>query len=342
MDALDVKVTLDTNLEFIEPILDEANFRYTIKPINPKYEILWKLYQKQLSCMWKAQEINYNEDYNDFIKLSPDEQNVIKMILAFFAASDGIVNFNLRERFLTEIKVTEAQVAYGFQLMMENIHGEVYSDMLINIIKDSEERIKLFNAMKTIESVKKMTDWALKWISSTKSIGHRLIAFAIIEGVFFSGAFAAIFWLKKTRGDGKLFMEGLIKSNRFISRDEGLHLNFACALYSFIIKRVSVDEVCELVNEALVISNEFCKDTIRVDMIGMNLEMMTNYIKYMCDYVLVSLGYEKMYFTTNPFDFMDTIGLDNKDNVFENRTDAYQSANNDDTANWVFTIDDDF
>jgi ribonucleotide reductase beta subunit family protein with ferritin-like domain len=342
MDESDRKVTSEKDSEFIEPILDESNFRYTIKPINPKYEILWKLYQKQLNSMWKAQEIDYTNDYNDFIKLTLDEQNVIKMILAFFAASDGIVNFNLRERFLTEIKITEAQVAYGFQLMMENIHGEVYSDMLINIIKDTEERTRLFNAMTTIESVKKMTDWALKWISSKDSIAHRIIAFAIIEGVFFSGAFAAIFWLKKTRGDGKLFMEGLIKSNRFISRDEGLHLNFACALYSFIVKRVSVKEVYELVNEALLISSEFCRDTIRVDMIGMNLDMMNDYIKYMCDYVLVSLGYEKLYLTSNPFDFMDTMGLDNKDNFFENRSDAYQSAHNEDTANWVFTIEEDF
>jgi ribonucleotide reductase beta subunit family protein with ferritin-like domain len=342
MDESDRKDTSAEDLEFIEPILDESNFRYTIKPINPKYEILWKLYQKQLNSMWKAQEIDYTNDYNDFIKLTVDEQNVIKMILAFFAASDGIVNFNLRERFLTEIKITEAQVAYSFQLMMENIHGEVYSDMLINIIKDTEERTRLFNAMTTIDSVKKMTDWALKWISSRDSIAHRIIAFAIIEGVFFSGAFAAIFWLKKTRGNGKLFMEGLIKSNRFISRDEGLHLNFACALYSFIVKRVSVKEVYELVNDALLISNEFCRDTIRVDMIGMNLDMMNDYIKYMCDYVLVSLGYEKLYLTSNPFDFMDTMGLDNKDNFFENRSDAYQSAHNEDTANWVFTIEEDF
>lgn len=330
---------------FIEPVLDEANFRFTIKPINPKYEILWKLYQKQAESFWKAQEIDFSKDYDDYIKLDKDERHFIKMVLAFFAASDGIVNFNLRERFLKEIKITEAQVAYGFQLMMENIHGEVYSDMLINIIKDSSKRDKLFNAIKTIEPVKKMADWALKWITSNNerdTIGHRIIAFAIIEGVFFSGAFAAIFWLKKTRGNGKLFMEGLIKSNKFIARDEGLHTNFACALYSFIVNKVSKEEVTNMFNDAVNISYEFCKDAIKVSMIGMNLDMMFDYIKYVSDRLLVSLNYDKLYNTVNPFDFMETIGLDSKDNFFESRPDAYQTAHNDNTANWTFEITDDF
>ena len=326
----------------IEPITDIINIRYTIKPIDTRYEILWKLYQKQQDSYWKGQEIDFSDDYNDFIKLSVDEQYFVKMVLAFFAASDGIVNFNLRERFMREITIMEAQVAYGFQLMMENIHGEVYSDMLINIIKDNNEKTLLFDAIKTIPSVKKMADWAFKWIDSKDSIAHRIIAFAIIEGVFFSGAFAAIFWLKKTRGDGKLFMEGLIKSNRFISRDEGLHCNFACALYSFIINRVSNSEIEHIFKEATDISFDFCKNAIRVDLIGMNLNMMDTYIKYVSDRLLVMLGYNKIYMVSNPFDFMESIGLDNKDNFFENRPDSYQSAHNDKTANWKFSIVNDF
>lgn len=331
-----------TEKVFIEPILDDTNFRFTIKPINPKYKKLWELYQLQQDAFWKAQEIDFTHDFEDYIRLNKDEQHFIKMVLAFFAASDGIVNFNLRERFLVEIKIAEAQIAYGYQLMMENIHGEVYSDMLINIIKDSRERDVLFNAIKTIPSVKRIADWAMKWIESKDSIAHRLIAFAIVEGVFFSGAFAAIFWLKKTRGQGKLFMEGLVKSNRFISRDEGLHCNFACALYSYIVNRVSVEEVYQMFDEANEISMQFCKEAICVDMIGMNLDMMNDYIQYVSDRLIVSLNYEKHYNKKNPFDFMDTIGMESKDNFFENRPDAYQAAYNDDTANWEFKIVEDY
>lgn len=333
----------DTLQTFIEPLLDEANFRFTIKPINKKFDILWRLFKKQEESFWKAEEIDFSQDYTDFLMLNSHEQHFVKMVLAFFAASDGIVNFNLRERFLTEIKVTEAQIAYGYQLMMENVHGVVYSDMLINIIKDEKERETLFNAIKTVPSVKKMADWALKWIESKDSLAHRIIAFAIVEGVFFSSAFAAIFWLKKNRGHGKLFMEGLIKSNRFISRDEGLHSNFACALYSFIVKRVPEEEVYEMFKDAVGISAEFAKDAIKVDMIGMNMDMMIKYIEHVSDRLLVSLGYKKLFNSTNPFDFMETIGLLAKDNFFENRPDAYQMAYNEkNTADWTFTVLEDF
>jgi len=249
----------------------------------------------------------------------------------------------LRERFLREIQPTEIQVAYGFQLMMENIHGEVYSDMLFNIVRDPDERKKLFDAIQTIDSVKKMSDWALKWIEDKSSIGYRVMAFAIVEGVFFSGAFAAIFWLKKQRGNGKLFMEGLIKSNRFISRDEGLHVTFACALYSKIKNRVPVDDVYTMFKEANYISRMFVEDAIKCKLIGMDMEMMYTYINYVSDRLLVSLGYEKLYNVKNPFEFMETIGMLSKDNFFENRPDAYQKSHNENNKDeWTFEILNDF
>jgi len=327
----------------IEPLLSKDNFRFTIKPINPKYGIFWKLYKKQQSCNWIAEEIDFSKDYHDFQTLNSDEQHFVKMILAFFAASDGIVNFNLRERFLKEIMVTEAQVCYGYQLMMENVHGEIYSDMLLNIIKDNDERVHLFDAINSIPSVKEMADWSLKWISSTDSFAKRIIAFAIVEGIFFSGAFAAIFWLKKQRGAGKLFMEGLIKSNRFISRDESLHVNFACVMYSFIVGRVDEHEVQDMFKEAVDISYRFTTEAIKCQMIGMNSDSMFNYIKYVADRLLIFLNYKKMYYVANPFDFMETIGLLNKDNFFESRPDGYQKSHNENNnASHEFVIKDDF
>lgn len=326
-----------------EPLLDKKNFRFTVKPIDPKYEMLWKMYKKQQESYWVAEEIDFSKDYDDFITLTNDEQHFIKMVLAFFASSDGIVNFNLRERFLQEIQVVEAQIAYGFQLMMESIHGEIYADMLINIVKDPEERLKLFNAIENVHSVKQMSEWALKWIESTDSFGHRLIAFAIVEGVFFSGAFASIFWLKKQRGSGKLFMEGLVKSNKFISRDESMHQNFACAMYSYMVKKVSVDDVTKMFTEAVRISEKFVVDAINCKLIGMNVDLMNKYIRYVSDRLLILLGYEKMFGDENPFPFMESIGLMSKDNFFENRPDAYQKSHNEDNKeSWSFAKTDDF
>lgn len=327
----------------MEPILNKENFRFTIKPINSKYEIFWKLYKKQQECYWVAEEIDFSKDYDDFKKLSKDEQHFVKMVLAFFAASDGIVNFNLRERFLREIAITEAQVAYGFQLMMESIHGEVYSDMLMNLVKNPEKRQQLFNAIETVPSVKKMADWAFRWIESKDSIGHRIIAFSIVEGIFFSSAFASIFWLKKHRGNGKLFLEGLVKSNRFISRDESIHTLFACTLYSFVVNKVSRSDVVAMISEANEISSEFVNDAIKVRLIGINSEAMNQYVNYVSDRLLVMLGYEKLYNTTNPFDFMESIGLLSKDSFFETRPDAYQKSHNENnSSNWKFEILDDF
>lgn len=326
-----------------EPILDKKNFRFTIKPYDPKYEILWKLYKAQQESFWTAEEIDFSKDYDDLITLSPDEQHFVEMVLAFFASSDGIVNFNLRERFLQEIQIVEAQLAYGFQLSIEGVHGEIYSDMLINIVKDPVRREELFNSITTVPSIKKMSEWALKWIESKDSIGYRLIAFAIVEGVFFSGAFAAIFWLKKHRGNGKLFMEGLIKSNRFIARDEGLHTMTACALYSFVVNKIPKEDVNKIFEEAVEISNEFVNDAIKCKLLGMNPELMNNYIKCVADRLLVMLGYQKIYNMVNPFDFMDTIGLLSKDNFFETRGDAYQKSHNEGNKDkWNFELIEDF
>lgn len=334
---------LETSNVTEEPILCEDTFRLALLPLNTKYQILWDSYKNQLNCFWKAEEIDMSKDYDDFCTLNKDEQYFVKMVLAFFSQSDGIVNFNLRERFMKEIKVTEAQTAYTFQMMMENIHSEVYSLMLLNLIKDIRERDLLTDSIKTVSAIKKIADWAFKWIESSHSIAHRIIAFAIVEGVFFSSAFAAIFWLKKIKSDNKYFMQGLVKSNKFISRDEGLHTDYACALYSFIVNRVPKEDVHTMFDEAVKISQEFSRDAIKIEMIGMNADLMDQYVKYVADRLLVMLDYDKLYSATNPFPFMDTISLTTKDNFFETRPDAYQSAYNEkNTANWEFKILSDF
>ena len=334
---------VNNELYLDEPLLNKNNFRYTIKPYDKQYEILWQLYKKQESAFWTAEEIDFSKDYDDFLTLSKDEQHFVEMVLAFFASSDGIVNLNLRERFLQEIQIVEAQGAYGFQLAMEFIHGEIYSDMLINIVKDENKKKELFGAISNVQSIKKISDWAIKWVSSDDCFAQRLIAFAIVEAVFFSGAFAAIFWLKHTRGTNKLFMEGLIKSNKFISRDESLHAMFACALYSFVNNKPPLNVVHDMFKEAVEISNEFTNDAIQVKLLGISNKSMNEYIKYVSDRLLVMLGYEKMFNASNPFDFMETIGFISKDNFFETRPDAYQKAHNEENKEkWQFTIIDDF
>jgi ribonucleotide reductase beta subunit family protein with ferritin-like domain len=313
-----------------EPILDPVNSRFTIEPIL--YPDIWNSYKAQQNCYWRAEEIDFSKDYDDYCKLSSDEQHFIDMILAFFAASDGIVNFNIRERFLNEIQIIEALTAYSWQMMMENIHNEVYSKMLMNIVKDSARRDKLFNAIKTVKSVKLMADWAFKWIASSASFAHRLVAFAIVEGIFFSGAFAAIFWLKKYRSKGEHFLNGLIKSNEFISRDEGEHARFAVLLYSHLKFKLPKDDIYNILKEAVEISKQFNDDAIPCRLIGMNNELMNQYIEYIADRLLLLLNYPKLYNATNPFEFMETIGLNKKTNFFEHRPTDYQSANNSDNV----------
>jgi ribonucleotide reductase beta subunit family protein with ferritin-like domain len=328
----------------IEPITDPAKFRFTMKPIDPVFMPIWKIYKKQQETNWTAEEIKYtNADVVQFESLKPEEQHFLKMVLAFFASSDGIVNYNLRERFLVEFTPPEIQAAYAYQLMMENVHSEVYSDLITEIIKDPQERDRLLDSIKEIPEIKRMADWAIKWIHSKESISTRLIAFAIVEGVFFSGMFASIFWLKKQRAAGTLFLEAIVKSNRFIARDEGLHVTFACTLYGYIVNRVSQNVVHDMFREANEISIDFMNNAIKCDMIGMNQTLMSQYINYVSDRLLYMLGYEKIYNVTNPFDFMDTISLLSKDNFFENRPDAYQKAHNEDNKdNWGFELLDDF
>ncbi len=312
-----------------EPITEEDQLRYVAKPINTKYQRIWDLYKTQQALYWTAEELKYSsKDTDDFNSLKPEEQYFLKQVLAFFASSDGIVNYNLRERFLQEFKPYEIISAYTWQMMMENVHSEVYSDLIINIIKNQEERESLLNSFKESGPVKKMMDWAIKWIHSQDSVATRLIAFAIVEGVFFSGMFASIFWIKKTRSSGSYFLEAIIKSNKFISRDEGMHVEFACELYKHIVNKVDKDKVYEIMKEANEISAEFMTTAIKCDMIGMNSRLMIQYINYVSDRLLIMLGYEKIYNVSNPFDFMDTISLHSKDNFFENRPDSYQSAHN--------------
>ena len=325
----------------IEELESDENFRLTINPINPKYKILWDLYKKQKACYWVEEEIPYDKDKDDFETLNNDEKHFIKYILAFFAASDGIVNFNLRERFLREIKVVEAQLCYGFQLDMENTHGIVYSKLLENIVDDKTEYTYLLNAIQNIPSIKKMSDWALKWTNGNFPLGQRIIGYAIVEGIFFSGAFASIFWLKK--GKQELFMPGLVKANEFIARDEGMHTNFACLLYRFISNRIDEQDVYNMIKESVEINQEFICEAISCKMIGMDQQSMATYIKYVADRLLMYLNYKKIFNVENPFPFMETIGLSIRNNMFENRTTDYQKSHTvNNNANWEFKKDDDF
>jgi len=310
----------------MEPILNEENSRFTTYPIQ--YKGLWDLYQKQLSSFWKPQEVDLSKDYDDFMELNKDEQHYIKRILAFFAASDGIVNFNLSKRFLQEIKIMEATTCYTFQMMMENIHGEMYSLMLDNLIKDSYEKEHLFNSIKSVESVKSLSDWAMEWIDSDLSFAHRVIAFAVVEGIFFSGAFASIFWIKRYKSNGRLFLQGLVKSNEFIARDEGMHVDFACEIYKLLKDKLDKDIVYKIIDNGVKVAKNFMDDALPIRLIGMNSLSMGEYLEYVADRLIVELGYKKYYNITNPFTFMETIGMLGKTNFFESRESAYSSAFN--------------
>lgn len=308
----------------IEKLLDPSQKRFTVFPI--KETQIWDMYKKQQASFWRAEEIDFSQDRKDYESLDVSTQYFIKMTLAFFAASDGIVNFNLEERFTREIQVMEAQICYNFQKMMEDVHGECYSIMLDQIIRDPEEKSYLFNAIQNVPTIKKMADWTIKWIQSDLSFAHRLVAFAFVEGVFFSGSFASIFWMKKYLGKGKAFLNGLIKSNEFISRDEGMHTDFACLLYSMLDAKLTQDQVNEIAGEAVAIATEFTNELLRVDLIGINKDSMAEYIRYTADRLLVSLGHSKLYDVKNPFGFISTIGLLGKTNFFESRPTEYQDA----------------
>jgi len=303
-----------------EDILVEDPGRFVIFPL--KHSDIWEMYKQAEHSFWTAEEIDLAEDLVDWEdRLNDDERYYIKNILAFFAASDGIVNENLAENFLTEVQYAEAKFFYGFQIAMENVHSETYSLLIDTYIKDDAEKNRLFNAIDTVPSVKKKADWALKWIESD-SFAERLIAFAAVEGIFFSGSFCAIFWLKK-RG----LMPGLTFSNELISRDEGLHCQFATLLHNNYVKdKVSEDRIQKIIIEAVDIEKEFITSSLPVSLIGMNDNLMAQYIEYVADYWLVELGCSRVYNSENPFDFMDMISLQGKTNFFEKRVAEYQKV----------------
>jgi ribonucleotide reductase beta subunit family protein with ferritin-like domain len=321
---------LKPQIVYNEPILNPANKKFTAFPIT--YQHIWDKYKIQMACFWKEEEIDFSSDYEDFMTLSPDEQHFIEMILAFFAASDGIVNFNLSERFIKEIQITEIIFTYQYQTMIENIHNTVYSLMLDNIVKDQDKKAKLFDAINTVESIKMMSDWALKWIESSESFAYRVVAFVLVEGLFFQGPFAALFWLKKYKNKNrnttkvKPFMCGLMDSNKFIARDEGQHTLFGCDVYKLLQNKLSQQQINEIVTDALCLSKKFMEDAIPVKLIGMNFEVMAQYLEYIADRLLILLGYKKVYMATNPFKFMETIGLNDKTNFFEKRPTEYQDS----------------
>lgn len=322
----------------IEPILQENKDRFVIFPI--KHQDIWEWYKKQEACIWTAEEIDLHTDLNDWNnKLNADEKYFIKHILAFFAASDGIVNENLAENFVNEVQYAEAKFFYGFQIMMENIHSETYSLLIDTYVKDEAEKNELFNALDVFPAIKKKADWALKWIESD-SFAERLIAFAAVEGIFFSGAFCSIYWLKK-RG----LMPGLTFSNELISRDEGVHCDFAVHLHNHhLVNKVSKDRIRTIIVDALNIEREFITESLPVSLIGMNAGLMTQYLEFVADRLLVELGCDREYNTSNPFDFMDMISLQGKTNFFEKKVAEYQKAGvmNTDTEAQKITFDADF
>jgi ribonucleoside-diphosphate reductase beta chain len=321
-----------------EPILAENKDRFVLFPI--KYNDIWDFYKKSEASFWTAEEIDLSNDMNDWNnKLNDNERHFIKHVLAFFAASDGIVNENLAINFLNEVQYPEARCFYGFQIMMENIHSETYSLLIDTYIKDPVEKDKLLHAVDTVPCVGKKADWALRWIGNG-SFAERLIAFAAVEGIFFSGSFCSIFWLKK-RG----LMPGLSFSNELISRDEGLHCDFACLLYTSHVKnQLPKEQVTQIITDAVTIEKEFVSDAIPVRLIGMNADLMCQYIEFCADRLLLALGCDKFYNASNPFDFMEMISLQGKTNFFEKRVAEYQKSGvmNNKEENNVFNLDEDF
>lgn len=319
-----------------EPLLTENNDRFVIFPI--KHDDIWQYYKNAEASFWTAEEIDLSQDLKDWANLSDNERHFISHILAFFAASDGIVNENLAVNFLSEVQYAEAKFFYGFQVMIENIHSETYSLLIDTYIKDQAEKARLFTALDSIDCVKKKGEWALKWIESDSFV-ERLIAFAAVEGIFFSGSFCSIFWLKK-RG----LLPGLTFSNELISRDEGLHTDFACLLYNnHIVNKMDPNRIIEIITDAVAIEQEFVTDALPVDLIGMNAKLMAQYIEFVADRLLNSLGVDKYYNASNPFDFMEMISLQGKTNFFEKRVAEYQKAGvKNEGEGKTFSLDEDF
>ena len=320
-----------------ELLLTPQPNRFVLFPIQ--HNDIWKMYKKQMALFWTTEEIDFEKDLTDWKKLKEEEQYFIKNVLAFFAGSDGIVLENLAENFMNEIEIPEVRCFYGFQIAMENIHSETYSLMIDTYIKENQEKHKLLNAITEIPCVKKKADWALKWLNDKEStFAIRLVAFAIIEGVFFSGSFCAIYWLKK-RG----LMPGLTFSNELISRDEGLHTDFAVLLYSKVVEKVKVETIGEIMKEAVSIEKEFITESLPCNLIGMNSILMEQYIEFVADRLLRQLGYEKIWNTPNPFDFMEMISMTGKTNFFEKRVSEYsKSGVGVDKEKMKFNLEDDF
>lgn len=340
--ALAQDETVDLTPEEIakEPLLRSNPNRFVILPIQ--YDQIWAMYKKAEASFWTAEEVDLTRDLKHWNGMSSNEQHFIKHVLAFFAASDGIVNENLAQRFMTEVQIPEARCFYGFQIAIENIHSEMYSRLIETYISDKEEKTKLFNAIETLPAVKRKAEWALRWIGhKTASFGERVVAFAAVEGIFFSGSFAAIFWLK-TKG----LMPGLTQSNELISRDEGLHCDFACLMYRMLNKKPSAERVTGIIMDAVDIEVDFLTNALPVGLLGMNADLMTQYIHFVSDRLLVALGLERVYYAENPFDFMDNISIEGKTNFFERRVSEYQKSgvatSTPAESNHVFTLDADF
>ncbi len=302
-----------------ERILQESDNRFVLFPI--KHKAIWDMYKQHVQAFWVAEEIDLSQDLVHWEKLNDDERHFIKHVLAFFAASDGIVNENLVVNFMQDVTIPEARCFYGFQIAMENIHSETYSLLIDTYIKNDAEKTKLFNAIETLDCVKKKANWALKWIESAPSFAHRLVAFCAVEGIFFSGSFCSIFWLKE-RG----LMPGLGHSNELISRDEGLHCQFACLLYSMLENKLSQEDIYAIICDAVECEKDFVRDSIPVALIGMNADLMCQYIEFVADRWIQSLGYPKVYNATNPFPFMESISMEGKTNFFERRVSEYKKA----------------
>ncbi|MFY7729331.1 MAG: ribonucleotide-diphosphate reductase subunit beta [Flavobacterium sp.] len=318
-----------------EQLLTPDDNRFVMFPI--KCDDIWKMYKKQMDCFWRAEEIDLSKDTEHWDSLNDDEKHYISMILAFFAASDGIVLENLASRFMNDVQLAEARAFYGFQIAMENVHNETYSLLIDSYIKETDQKTKLFNAIANYPCIKKKSDWAQKWIHDNRSsFATRLVAFACVEGIFFSGAFCSIFWLKK-RG----LMPGLTFSNELISRDEALHCEFAILLYSKLQKKIDKARIYEIVKEAVDIECEFICDALPCKLIGMNADLMAQYIKFVADRLVVQLGYKKIYNVSNPFEFMELISLEGKTNFFERKVADYSLANKQ-TVGDVFELTEDF
>jgi len=320
-----------------EVLLRENKDRFVILPIN--YPRIWEMYKKHEASFWTAEEIDLSGDLQHWANLNDGERHFISHVLAFFAASDGIVNENLAVNFMSEVQLPEARCFYGFQIMMENIHSETYALLIDTYVKDPVEKDRLFHAIETVPAVKKKAEWALRWIENG-NFAERLVAFAAVEGIFFSGSFCSIFWLKK-RG----LMPGLTFSNELISRDEGLHCDFACLLYTqHLVAQLPAETVQQIIADAVRIEKEFVSDSLPVRLIGMNADLMCQYIEFVADRLLLALGCNKIFNATNPFDFMELISLQGKTNFFEKRVGEYQKSGvmNSNTKEETFTFTDDF